>query len=158
MRIKNREANVAEVNMTPMIDIVFQLIAFFMVITNFENTRADERVKLPVDRIARPTEAPRDKELVLNVGYVRDDTGAVVRDSPDALLFHGDGTTYPLPDIGPVLAKEKRYFEDEGTDLAEVAVVIRADAEVPTGEIQNLIARSQEQGFSLFQVKAEAPE
>ena len=82
----------------------------------------------------------------------------MVQDSPDALLFHGDGTTYPLPEIAPVLAKEKRYFEDEGTDLAEVAVVIRADAEVPTGEIQNLITRSQEQGFSLFQVKAEAPE
>ena len=159
MRIKNREANVAEVNMTPMIDIVFQLIAFFMVITNFENTRADERVKLPVDRIARPTEAPRDKELVLNVGYVRDKSGAVSADSPDALLFHGDGTTYPLPEVGPVLAKEKRYFEDLGTvEVSEVAVVIRADAEVPTGEIQNLIAKSQEQGFSLFQVKAESPE
>ena len=158
MRIKQREANVAEVNMTPMIDIVFQLIAFFMVITNFENTRADERVKLPLDRIARPTEAARDKELVLNVGYVRDQTGAISQESPEPLLFHGDGTNYPLSEIAPVLAKEKRYFEDEGTDLAEVAVVIRADAEVPTGRVQELIAQSQQQGFSLFQVKAEQPD
>ena len=29
MRVKNTEANVADVDMTPMIDIVFQLIAFF---------------------------------------------------------------------------------------------------------------------------------
>ena len=155
MRVKEREANVAEVDMTPMIDIVFQLIAFFMVITNFENTRADERVKLPLDAIARPAEAPREKDLVLNIGFVRDPSGAVSADSPDPLLFHGDGTNYPLPEIGPVLEKEKRYFEDEGTDLKEVTVVIRADAEVPSGDIQNLIARAQQAGFTLFAVKAQ---
>ena len=158
MKIKNREANVAEVDMTPMIDIVFQLIAFFMVITNFENTRADERVKLPTDRIAKPAEAPRDKDLVLNIGYIRDATGQVVQESPDPLLFHGDGTNYPLPDIGPVLAKERRYFEDEGTDLEEVTVVIRADAEVPSGDIQTLIAQAQQEKFQLFAVKAQQPE
>ena len=155
MRIKDKEANVAEVDMTPMIDIVFQLIAFFMVITNFENTRADERVKLPLDAIARPTEAPRDKDLVLNVGYVRDNTGAVVQESPDPLLFHGDGTNYPLPEIDPVLAKERRYFEDEGTDPNDVTLVIRADAEVPSGDIQTLIAKSQAAGFTKFAVKAQ---
>ena len=158
MRVKNTEANVADVDMTPMIDIVFQLIAFFMVITNFENTRADERVKLPLDQIARPTEAPRDKDLVLNIGYVRDAAGNVVAESPDALLFHGDGTSYPLDEIAPVLEKERRYFEDEGTDLKTVTVVIRADAEVPSGEIQNLILASQKAGFQLFAVKAQQAE
>jgi len=155
MRVKAREANVAEVDMTPMIDIVFQLIAFFMVITNFENTRADERVKLPLDAIARPTEAPRDKDLVLNVGYLRDNAGNVVQESPDALLFHGDGQNYPIPEVDPVLAKEARYFTDEGTDLKDVTVVIRADAEVPSGQIQELIAKNQAAGFSLFAVKAQ---
>ena len=52
--------------MTPMIDIVFQLIAFFMIVTNFEQTQADERVKLPADELARPPIAPREQELVIN--------------------------------------------------------------------------------------------
>ena len=141
--------------MTPMIDIVFQLIAFFMVITNFENTRADERVKLPLDAIARPTEAPRDKDLVLNVGYVRNADGTISQETPEPLLFHGDGTSYPISEIDPVLAKEARYFQDEGTKLEDVTVVIRADAEVPSGEIQNLISKNQEAGFSSFAVKAQ---
>ena len=58
MKIAKVDPAQAEVDMTPMIDIVFQLIAFFMVITNFENVRADERVKLPKDQLAKPPEEP----------------------------------------------------------------------------------------------------
>ena len=35
MKIKSTGSGPPDVDMTPMIDIVFQLIAFFMVITNF---------------------------------------------------------------------------------------------------------------------------
>ena len=156
MKVRQRDANVPEVDMTPMIDIVFQLIAFFMVITNFENTRADERVKLPTDRIAKPADAPREKELVLNVGYERTRDGQFDRDAP--ILFYGDGTQYALGEITPVLQKEARYFKDEGTKLEEVAVVIRADARLPSGQVQQLISRSQTEGFTLFKVKAQQPE
>ena len=43
-----------EIDMTPMIDCVFQLITFFMLVINFESTQADERVKLPESEIAKP--------------------------------------------------------------------------------------------------------
>ena len=49
MRIKSSKPSLVDPDMTPMIDIVFQLIAFFMIVTNFEQTQADERVKLPED-------------------------------------------------------------------------------------------------------------
>jgi biopolymer transport protein ExbD len=52
-----------------MIDIVFQLIAFFMVISNFEQTQADERVRLPTDLLAQPPSVKPAHELVLNVGF-----------------------------------------------------------------------------------------
>ena len=64
-----------EVDMTPMIDIVFQLIAFFAVITNFEETQADERVKLPRDTLAKPPEVKVEHQLVLNVGFYRNMEG-----------------------------------------------------------------------------------
>ena len=48
MKIKSKKPAVADVDMTPMIDIVFQLIAFFMVITNFEQIQADELVNCKV--------------------------------------------------------------------------------------------------------------
>ena len=156
MRIKKSEPNVAEIDMTPMIDIVFQLIAFFMVITNFENTRADERVTLPEDQLARPLDIPRDSELVLNVGLTRDRDGNVV--DPQPMLFYGDGTDYTLDEANRVLGRERSYFEDIGTDIGEVTVVIRSDGDVPAGRIQKLIQTGQEAGFTLFSVKAQQPE
>ena len=48
MRFRKAPVAMVEMDMTPMIDVVFQLITFFMLITNFEQTQADERVKLPI--------------------------------------------------------------------------------------------------------------
>ena len=156
MRIKKSEPNIAEIDMTPMIDIVFQLIAFFMVITNFENTRADERVTLPEDQLARPMDIPRDSELVLNIGLQRDLDGAVVDNTP--MLFYGDGKDYTLGEANRVLGRERTYFEDIGTPIDEVTVVIRSDGDIPAGRIQELIKTGQEAGFTLFSVKAQQPE
>ena len=84
-RVKG-ESPAAEVDMTPMIDIVFQLIAFFMVITNFEQTQADERVKLPRDALAKPPEVKLEHTLVLNVGFFRNMDGE--KTDPQPWLFN----------------------------------------------------------------------
>src|SRR5690606_19863288 len=91
MRITRHKSNVIEPDMTPMIDIVFQLIAFFMIVTNFEQTQADERVKLPADELARPPLAPREQELVLNMGFIRTPEGVPTHQEP--LIFRGGAAT-----------------------------------------------------------------
>ena len=151
MRFKKAGNSVPEIDMTPMIDMTFQLIAFFMIITNFENTRADERVKLPRDQLAKPNEAPRENDLVLNIGYIRDTSG-VKQSAP--LLFYGDGENYPVLEVGPILRRERQYFLDLGKDPETATVVIRADAEVPTGMVQEVIKLGQEAQFSNFALKA----
>ncbi len=47
MKVKNRKVDLAEGDLTPMIDMTFQLIAFFMVLINFTQTESHERVVLP---------------------------------------------------------------------------------------------------------------
>lgn len=150
MKFKKSEPANAEVDMTPMIDIVFQLIAFFMVAINFEQMQADERVKLPRDRLAKPAEIKRDNELVLNVGYNRNKSG---ERTSDALVFYATGSL-PVLDFAPKLQLERQVFQDTGIDPKEVTVVIRADAEVPTGLVQQLIKMAQEARFEKFAVKA----
>ena len=44
----------AEPNLTPLLDIVFQLITFFMLVINFSSENYDQRVRLPVAESARP--------------------------------------------------------------------------------------------------------
>jgi biopolymer transport protein ExbD len=151
MRFRKSKGTVAEMDMTPMIDVTFQLITFFMVITNFENTRADERVKLPRDVLARPSETARDNEIVLNMGYIRSPAGERIA---GPFVFYGDGENYAVPDLGPLLNREHRYFRDLGRAPEDVTIVIRADAEFPTGLVQDAIKLAQEAGFTKFQLKA----
>ena len=57
MRVKSREVGeLLEADMTPMIDIVFQLIAFFMVLVNFTQVDQDARVVLPSSVLSKPPE------------------------------------------------------------------------------------------------------
>ncbi|MCA9117155.1 MAG: biopolymer transporter ExbD [Planctomycetaceae bacterium] len=150
MRIKATKADVNEVDMTPMIDIVFQLIAFFMVITNFENAKADERVKLPKDELAKPVEIKREKELLLQIGFIRNKEGDKLS---DPLVFYA-GEEIPVLEISPALTRENASYKSIGVDPKDVTVVIRADREVPTGLVQEMIKFSQEAGFEKFAMKA----
>ena len=151
MKFKKAANNNPEIDMTSMIDMTFQLIAFFMIITNFENTRADERVKLPRDELAKPLEAPREDELVLNIGYERDKDGQIVS---EPLLFYGDGQSYAVSEIEPILQRESKYFSDLGKKPGEATVIIRADSEVPTGMVQEVIKDCQAAKFEKFALKA----
>lgn len=155
MKIPHAKPTVVEADMTPMIDMTFQLIAFFMIVTNFEQTQADERVKLPADKLARPPKVAREQEVVLNVGFVRNQDGT--KASPDPVIFYGDEPIRVL-DYKPRLEREfllaeKQHGEAKARDIT---IVIRADAEVPTGLIQELIKMGQEVGFTKFALKAKS--
>src|SRR5881275_1738833 len=62
MKIKARGPEFVDIDYTPMIDMTFQLIAFFMILINFSDAEADQRVQLPSSAIAKPpsssTEVP----------------------------------------------------------------------------------------------------
>lgn len=141
MKIKSTKPDVPEVDMTPMIDIVFQLIAFFMVITNFEQTQADERVKLPRNELAKPPEVKREHMLTLNIGFSRDDNGVKLHDEPRVLFM---GSEIPLKNMRKPLLTERRFFEAVEVPLEDVTVQIRADSEVKMGEVQELIQLCQD--------------
>ena len=146
-------AGAPDVDMTPMIDIVFQLIAFFMVINNFEQTQADERVKLPRDVLAKPPEVKIEHEITLNIGYLRDLTGE--RTSPDPMLFNFGGEDMMPPlSATKALQQEARLYTNREVLPKDVTIKVRADAEVPTGIVQELIKLAQDAGFEKFAMSA----
>ncbi|QDV28486.1 Biopolymer transport protein ExbD/TolR [Planctopirus ephydatiae] len=150
---RSNHTSVIEPDMTPMIDIVFQLLTFFMVVINFENTKADERVKLPKDLLAKPPEVKPAEELVLNVGFDRDFAGRKLSDEP--IVFYA-GDKFTINNFGPLLEQEKRLAEAKGGKgtIDETTVILRADSEVPTGKVQELIRKCQEIGYTKFSLKA----
>lgn len=139
--------------MTPMIDIVFQLIAFFMVITNFEQQQADERVTLPKDQLAKPPEVKRESALTINLGFEKNKLGEVI--DPTPYIFFGD-EKLTVEQSSTRLRQESQFYKTIGTALEEVTVEIRADAGVQSGLVQELIQKCQEEGvgFQRFALKA----
>lgn len=69
MRIKR--ANLSEAvgfNMTPMIDIVFQLIIFLMLSIDFANAQL-EPVNLPIATVANPDSQPDPDRVMVNIAH-----------------------------------------------------------------------------------------
>lgn len=140
MRVKSEKREVAEANLTPMIDMVFQLIAFFMVLINFTQTEANDNVKLPSSKLVKPPEQPIDFPILLHVGA-------------DGQIYIG-GDSFTTETLGPRFRSELAVLRAQG-DLAEddASVIIRAHRDVAAGEVQEIIRIGQEQGLENFALR-----
>ena len=56
-----------------MIDVTFQLIAFFMFVLNFTEVDQDQRVNLPLSELARPPDVAYDEPLTIQLTDERAD-------------------------------------------------------------------------------------
>jgi biopolymer transport protein ExbD len=140
MRIKKSKTEQAEADMTPMIDIVFQLVAFFMVLINFAQTEDHARVKLPKSELAKPVEEPPDYDIILHVS----DIGTVFL----------NGQEHEVENIGPYLNSEKDLILAEGVAVADAVIVIRGHEDAQSGKIQELINVCQENDYETFALRA----
>ncbi len=142
MRLKKKKGSgVLEGDLTPMIDMTFQLIAFFMVLVNFTESEQDQRVVLPESVLAKPPEKAPDEFLTVQVTK---DKEVVI-----------DGRTYPLNDqISTVLTRKAQFFESTQKVVADVVVIVRAHREAPTGDVQQVIQKCQEARFEKFVLRA----
>lgn len=138
----------AEPNLTPILDMVFQLITFFMLVINFKSAELDLSLKLPVVGSARPVDTEgRVGLLVLNI------------DEAGTLRVYGR----PIQDVDAYIRSEavasmlsSHLTPDEinkGRELPTM-VVIRADRATPFRMINRVIKACQDHGFRSFALKA----
>lgn len=126
--------------MTPMIDMTFQLIAFFMVLINFSDVEQDQRVNLPASELAKPPDTAYEEPLTVQMT------------SDETILFGGDEI-----DIDQLRSRLKteatllRAYKDNR--LEDSTVVIRADLRSRTGRVQEIIEACQEAGFDTFALR-----
>ena len=68
MRLQAKgKGGIAEGDMTPMIDMVFQLIAFFMVVISFSDAEQNKLIHLPSSELAKPADEPLKKPITLQL-------------------------------------------------------------------------------------------
>jgi biopolymer transport protein ExbD len=142
----------AEPNLTPLLDIVFQLITFFMLVINFSNDNYDQRVRLPVAGTARPVEdgaRVNEDRLVLNI------------DRDGHLLMNGESLTTNKAiaeikhqaDLVKLNLKAAGQKPDASGGLP-TTIVLRADKDTPFTNLYTLITACQSNGFHKFSLKA----
>ncbi len=147
MRIKSRgKSGIVEGDLTPMIDMTFQLIAFFMLVINFSDVEQDQRVQLPASELARPPSAPYEQPLTIHLTKT------------DLYIFGGKEMT-ELSQLKSALLREvqiiKLYTDKK---LADVTVIIRADGQAKTGQVQEVIQACQELEYERFALRGKQSE
>jgi len=136
----------AEPNLTPMLDMVFQLITFFMLILNFKAQSMDLHLKLPVFGAARPPEQDQGEVITLNL----DEAGKLtVQGQPKDL------TQYIQSEAAASRQTAQRIqpgFKDG--DALPATVAIRADFRIRFGVLSKAIKVCQDNGFRRFALRA----
>ena len=142
----------AEPNLTPLLDVVFQLITFFMLVINFSQENHDQRIKLPVAGSARPVEegdkAAEDR-FVLNL----DRDGHLLFNGEVQLPHQASRTIKHEADLIKLNMKATGLKPDATGGLPST-VEIRADRDLPYGALQTLLTTCQTNGFHKFAFKA----
>ncbi len=147
MRIRTRgPQGIVEGDLTPMIDMTFQLIAFFMLVINFSDVEQDQRVTLPASELARPPDAPYDHPLTIHLT------------ENDRFIYGGREVTQ-LAQLRSALLQETQIILRHTTkNLADVTVIIRADENAKTGLVQEVIQTCQELEFERFALRGKQSE
>lgn len=133
-----------DIDMTPMIDMTFQLITFFVFTLNFSTAVQDDRVQLPMSQLAKPAEGPSVDPITLQLM------------SDGRVIYSGEPVA--LADIGGYLENEKRVMVEAGKEPNSATVIVRADGRSKTGDVQDLIKACQEKGFERFVLRAQYDE
>ena len=141
-------SNQAEPNLTPILDMVFQLITFFMLVINFKSAAMDLDLQLPVVGSAQPVDNQGKEDLlILNInsqGQLRV-YGNVIDDVPGYIASEAQAS---------LLAARKERPDIKSGDALPSTVVIRADKQTPFAMLNAVIGACQSNGFRHFALKA----
>ncbi|MFH0945623.1 MAG: biopolymer transporter ExbD [Planctomycetota bacterium] len=138
--------NPPEVNMTPMIDIVFQLIIFFMIVIDMSQKDLEDLV-LPMSKTAMEDE-PEEGRLYVNINrrgeYIMTRANLSLNDLERELKVRVD---LPRPE-------GKRIRDKDG--LAERPILIRADRASEFKHVQKVMFLCGKEGLKIWKVELAA--
>lgn len=134
-------------NLTPILDMVFQLITFFMLVMNFKAGALDTSLRLPVVGSARAVDAQGQTSLlILNI------------DKQGNLNVYGQARPIDSYIAGEaqaeLLAARRKNPDLQFGDELPTTVVIRADRATEYRMVHRVIETCQKYGFRNFALKA----
>jgi biopolymer transport protein ExbD len=166
------EGSSAEPNLVPLLDVVFQLIMFFLMCTNFVQAQISEDIALPDSMSARPMDKTETDVLFLNLkpfnlnefkGRVPDDElellQAKFKDDPDQVCVpiqkENRLEVMRLRDVKVWLKQQYADAERNTTDgKVKTAVIIRAHRNTDYTHVYQLLNICKSIGFTNLKLRA----
>lgn len=138
MNLRPHRRSAPDINLTPLIDVVFLLLIFFMVSTTFKE---DARIKIELPQ-AQGESVPAEEPQVLTLTIDR----AGVFYVNDRMVVDRKAETLKKAIVGAVGAER------------ELPVVIKADAHTPHQAVMTAMDVASQLGLTRFAFAATAPE
>jgi biopolymer transport protein ExbD len=129
---RRRRSRIAEVNLTPLIDVVFNLLIFFLITTTFVQNPGIE-VDLP-----KATDAP-----------VQPQADSVIIAVTDAGRLIHEGRAVSLEELEQRLSQHHEQREN-------AMIIIQADARTPHGSVVEVMDLARRVGFADLAIATEA--
>jgi len=144
MPAPRRKLKLTELNMTPMIDCVFLLNTFFMIVLDF--TRQDDIVdlKLPDIAAAIPDENPPPDRLVLSLMK----NGAIYVSGREYNL----NTPADAQKIKSFLWTEARLAQKTATGMSNRVVLVRGDRRTPFKYIRQIMVMCVDRNIQIWRL------
>jgi biopolymer transport protein ExbD len=138
----------AEPNLVPLLDLVLQLIMFFMMCANFVMEENDPGIQLPLSQMAKPLPDVGSDVLHLGIdddGHVRVVGRSTMTNDPEVATF--------LREVAD--ANRRSMAERNETGDLKTLVIIRASRDCSFHKIYSVMRRCQEAGLRRLQLRAE---
>jgi biopolymer transport protein ExbD len=136
-------------NLTPLLDLVLQLIMFFMITVNFVRVdQFDDSIQLPVAQSAVAIDSAAEDWIFLNLGAdgkLKGVLSTFVLDTPEKIKVH--------------LMQEKTNLERSArargkTGDIKIVIILRADKNCKYGDVWKVLDSCQRAGFKYWQLRA----
>ena len=140
----------AEPNLTPMLDMVFQLVTFFMLVINFKANQIDTQMDLPVVGTARPVDTKGQVSLLMININNKGKYTVFNREFTDQMM---EGYIQNQAQIQRMSERRQNPSFADDDDLP-ATVVIRADRDTPFAKLSLILKMCQDNHYREFVFRA----
>jgi biopolymer transport protein ExbD len=133
-------------NLIPLLDLVLQLVMFFIMVANFAAQQVTSDVMLPLAASARPPDPGELDVIYLNING----DGKLMVSGREALNTLSEVKYYMMSEY----ATAKRSAESRGDKEVKTVVIIRADKNADFKPVFEVLREAKSAGFKRWQLRA----
>jgi biopolymer transport protein ExbD len=155
--------NEAEPDLVPLLDLVLQLLMFFIINVNFVTEQVNPDIKLPTSESARPIDKADTGALFLNQKSMKSKEFVNKLSPADQERLSNQDSVVLVPGLEPMsLLQAKAWLKDKYADAEKLAaggevktaIVFRPDAELELDQLFKLMNHCKVAGFKKLKVRA----